>query len=69
MNRTPVSSTNVASIGYDQNTVTLEVEFKDGTLYQYFDVPETVYNELLQTGSKGKFLHANVYNRYRYTKL
>ena len=69
MYRTPVSSSHIAAIGYDPNTMTLEVEFNDGSLYQYFDVPERVYQELMQAGSKGRFMHANVRNSYRYAKL
>ena len=69
MNRTPVSSSNVASVGYDPNTLTLEVEFKDGLVYQYFDVPETVYQELMRASSVGQFMHANIRNNYRYTKV
>lgn len=69
MNRTPVSSSNVASVGYDLSTLTLEVEFNDGSVYQYFDVPDTVYQELMRAGSIGKFLHANIKNNYRYTRV
>ena len=43
MNRSPVSSINVASVGYDGSTLTLEVEFLSGSVYQYFDVPNAVY--------------------------
>lgn len=69
MNRTPVSSTNVASVGYDQSTTTLEVEFKGGSVYQYFDVPETVYQEFMRAGSLGSFLHNNIKDSYRCTRL
>lgn len=69
MNRTPVSSSNVASVGYDSNTMTLEVEFKDGSVYQYFDVPESVYQELMRASSVGQFMHANIRHNYRYARL
>jgi hypothetical protein len=69
MNRTPVVSSNVASIGYDSSTLTLEVEFVDGALYQYFDVSEPVYLEFMRAESKGGFLHAYIKNNYRYVKL
>jgi hypothetical protein len=69
MNRTPVSSSDVAEIGYDADTMTLEVAFHSGSLYQYFDVPDSVYQEFMRANSKGKFLHANIKNCYRYTKL
>lgn len=68
MDRTPVSSTDVAEIGYDVPTMTLEVAFHRGGVYQYFDVPEIVYQEFMRADSKGKFLHANIKNSYRYTK-
>lgn len=69
MNRTPVSSSNIASIGYDARTLTLEVEFIGGSIYQYFDVPETVYQEFMRASSKGQFLHTNIKNNYRYMKV
>jgi len=69
MIRTPVTSSNIMSVGYDVRTLTLEVEFNNGTVYQYFDVPETVYLELMQASSVGKYLHANIKNVYRYVKI
>jgi hypothetical protein len=46
MEREAVSSSSVASIGYDPESLTLEVEFASGDVYQYFDVPETEYDGL-----------------------
>ena len=43
MERQSVSSSNLRSIGYDHSSSTLEVEFNNGSIYQYFDVPENVY--------------------------
>lgn len=64
----PVSSSNVASVGYDASSLTLEVEFNNGSVYQYFDVPEAVYQEMMRASSVGKFMHANIRNQYRYAK-
>ena len=69
MNRIPVESSTVADLGYEEATLTLEVGFLNGTIYQYFDVPETVYQEFMQASSKGTFLNANIKNSYRYVKL
>jgi uncharacterized protein len=69
MNRTSVISTDVAEIGYDAATMTLEVAFHKGGIYQYFDVPESVYHEFMGADSKGKFLNVNFKNNYRYVKL
>lgn len=69
MQRTPVTSTNISSIGYDPRSATLEVEFTSGDVYQYFDVPEHLYNGLLQVASPGQFLNINVIQYgYRYQK-
>ena len=69
MDRIPVQSTNVAEVGYDPETMTLEVAFHNGTLYQYFDVPEVMFQELLRSDSVGRFLNAQIKNSYRYAKL
>lgn len=70
MNRTPIAnSSNIASIGYDPGTQTMEVEFTNGNVYQYFDVPQAVYEELMRAESAGRFLNAQVKGVYRYARL
>lgn len=69
MNLVPVSSSNIAAIGYDEGSMTLTVEFLSGTLYQYFDVSSQVYQELMAAGSVGTYFSQNIRNNYRYTKL
>jgi len=56
MERIPVQSSNLASVGYGPGTATLEVEFLSGAVYQYFGVPESVYEGLLNAPSKGRYL-------------
>ena len=55
MDRTPVSSTDIASIGYCAETATLEVEFLRGGVYEYYGVPEQLFFDFLNAGSKGSF--------------
>ncbi len=69
MDWTPVSSSNIARIGYHSVSMTLEIEFLTGSIYQYFDVPETVHQELMAASSHGKFFNANIKGVYRYAKL
>jgi hypothetical protein len=69
MNRVSVSSSNISSVGFDSDTQTLEIEFTNGNIYQYFDVPVTVYEELMQAESKGKFLSTQIKGVYRYARL
>lgn len=57
MNRTPVQSSNVVSIGYDAETQVLEIEFRSG-VYQYQGVPRQVFDGLLAADSVGKAVNA-----------
>ena len=69
MKRIPVTSSSLAAIGYDAKTQTLELEFLNGTLYQYFDVPQGVHEALMQADSKGNFLNGNIKGVYRYARV
>ncbi len=69
MQRNPVSSTNIRSIGYDSATAMLEVEFTSGDIYQYFNIPEALYKQFLSAPSKGQFLNDYIRFSYRYQKV
>jgi hypothetical protein len=64
MERTPVSSSNILSIGYDDVSETLEVEFKNGTIYHYFNVPALIGEQLMSAPSVGTYFNANIRNVY-----
>lgn len=68
MERIAVDSSNLVAVGYDEETATLEVEFNSG-IYQYFDVPSYVYEELMSSGSKGSYLHQHVKSTYDYAQI
>jgi hypothetical protein len=57
MDRTPVSSTELASVGYEEATSILEVEFQKGGIYQYFGVPMQVHEQLMAAPSKGAYFN------------
>lgn len=69
MERIPVDSSNIASIGYDEDTNTLEIEFHNGGVYQYFDVPFDVYDGMMEAGSKGQYLAQQIKGQFRYVKV
>lgn len=69
MKMIPVSSSNLASVGYDSTTRTLRVEFKSGAVYEYSDVPEAAYQGLMDASSKGSYFHQNIKDRYSYSKI
>ncbi len=65
----PVESSNLKTVRYEGAELVLEIEFNSGDMYQYFDVPEAVFRELLSSESKGKYFHANIKGEYRYERL
>jgi len=69
MNRLPVSSSDLRSVGYDSSTNTLEIEFNSGGIYQYRGVPPAIYEGLMSASSHGKYFHAHIKNVYPYTKI
>ena len=69
MNRQNVVSSNIRSIGYDQISMVLEVEFLNGSVYQYIGVPESLFNELMKAPSHGTFLAQNIKDRFAYRRI
>lgn len=69
MDRTPVVSSNIASVGYDEDSSTLEIEFNNGAVYQYFDVSKKIYDGLITADSVGSYLASYIKGHYRYSKV
>jgi hypothetical protein len=69
MQRVLLESSTLRSAIYYSSAATLELEFADGDVYRYFDVPEMVYNELLAADSKGNFFNKHIRNGYRFVQL
>ncbi len=69
MNRYSVESSNIASAGYDPASLTLEIEFKNGRLYQYYDVPQQTYDEFMGSASKGTYLNNVIKKQFRCAQL
>jgi hypothetical protein len=69
MQRTPVDSSNIRSIGYDEVGQILEIEFKTGSVYQYYAVPSGVYSNLMNPSSHGQYFAKAIKNMYSYSKI
>lgn len=63
------SSSTVANTDYDYDKKTLTVKFKNGTAYEYYDMPEDVWQLLINSQSIGGALSLNVKGHYRYQKI
>ena len=64
-----VESSNLAAVRYNEDSQTMDIRFKNESVYQYFDVPLYTYNELLQAESKGQYFHRYIRSEYRYARL
>jgi hypothetical protein len=62
MLRVNVASSNISSIGYDADTQTLEIEFLSGRIYEYYNVPNDTYDELMNASSIGSYFSKNIRN-------
>lgn len=69
MSRTPVSSSNLRSVGYDPVSRVLEIEFHSGGIYQYSNVPEEVYRSLMAASSHGRYFHYFIKGAYVYRRI
>jgi hypothetical protein len=69
MEREPVTSSNLAEVGYDPETETLEVLFKHGGIYQYFNVPAFINERLMTADSVGRFFNAEIKGHYPEAKV
>ena len=69
MERTPVSSTSLASVGYDPLTETLEIELATGSVYQYTHVPESIYHDLMNAPSLGQYFIEAIKDAYPHQRI
>ncbi len=64
---TPESS-NVAGFSYDETNQVPTVEFNNGSRYNYYDVPQSIYAGMKNASSKGKYLNVEIKGHYRYAR-
>lgn len=67
--REPVHSTALASVGYSKRLQILELEFANGAVYRYVDVPRSIYHGLMSAESKTRFYHASIKRKFRSTRV
>src|SRR5579864_5613333 len=58
--REHVASNAIASIGYSKRRHILEIEFANGAIYRYLEVPLSIYRDLMSAESKARYYDANI---------
>ena len=69
MEMIPLKSSNLAAAGYDPATQVLRVQFKNGSIYDYSQVPPDVANALFSANSAGQYLHQRIKGQYEHTLI
>lgn len=64
-----VESSMFTELGYDKTNQSLLVRYTNGVLYQYFEVPEYLWNDMQAADSMGSFFSKNIREEYRFEKL
>lgn len=69
MNITPVESTTLATVAYDETRELLRLEFCSHSIYQYLGVPAIVHHGLLKAPSKGRYFNQVIRGRFPYKRV
>jgi hypothetical protein len=69
MQRASVTSSSIRSIGYDPVTAVLEIEFCEGHVYQYINVPHDIHQRLMMARSHGSFFTKAIRPAFRYVRV
>ncbi|GAA0615238.1 KTSC domain-containing protein [Kribbella sandramycini] len=67
MRRRPVNSSSIRSVGWSAGT--LELEYVNGSVYQYFDVAQPTYAALMAAASIGAYVNREIKPKYRCREL
>jgi hypothetical protein len=59
----------LASAAYSPEQSLLDLEFHDGTLYRFFDVPAACFHQLMASDSKGAYFNRNIRNHFHFQVL
>lgn len=66
---TPLSSSNIQAIRYDESTRKLSVRFSSGSTYEYADVGHDTVMDFAHASSPGRFFASDIRDSYECTPL
>ncbi len=67
--RQRIESSAIAKVGYSKRRHILEIEFVNGAIYRYLDVPSSMYRDLISAESKARFYDFNIKGKYRSARV
>lgn len=66
---TALTSQTLMAAVYDRVQEELQLEFRDGSRYMYYEVPPGLFGSLLDAPSKGRFFNQHIRDRLPFTKM
>ncbi len=64
-----IESSNIVRTQYDTTTKKMIAEFKNGSRYEYDDIPHQKYTQFRMAKSQGNYFNTNISKVYKYTKV
>ena len=69
MRRKLVKSSSILAIGYNEKSFTMQVEFLNKDIYEYYNVPKFVYEAFISAKSIGSYFMEHIRSEYRYSEV
>jgi hypothetical protein len=64
-----ITSSNIKRSEYDIENKTLKITFNNEMLYEYEEVPHSIYSQFRLSDSQGKYFNQNIAKKFKYKKL
>jgi len=64
-----IVSSNICKTEYDTSNGNLLVTFNNGLIYEYYEVPHSLYTKFRFSESQGKFFMKNISKNFRYKRI
>ncbi|SEW37248.1 KTSC domain-containing protein [Chitinophaga arvensicola] len=62
-----ISASTLVDFSYQKTT--LQLQFEDGSSYEYLDVPKALYTKLINSDTPGRFCRRHIYHEFVYRKV
>lgn len=59
------NSSHIARLKYNPDTAELDIEFRNGKTYRYYELPYDIFNAFVAAPSAGKFLNSTIRGVYK----
>jgi len=64
-----LTSRAIRTMAYDYKKRILQIQYQNGSVYNYFDVPELTWIALKNAPSKGRYVYYNIRTSFKYTRV